>query len=208
MTTRRIHLSYALAAILAFGLLRTPLALAHAADEDIASFTTASARLATAQREQPLVALATNQVHDPVSPGQTGLLDIVSLRIEADHRLTFEISLAVAGDPDAEELVINLVREDEILPALSVLEVEGRGWGVFELDLSTFAYVQVGEAIYSRDGSVLSVQISPDDLASCSYLAFVHTSGVSDAFEPVMDVAPNNRRGLRVSAAGRGAPQH
>lgn len=50
------------------------------------------------------------------------------------------------------------------------------------------------------DGRTVRLAISAHAIDDCTYLAFARTSGVSDAFEPVTDEAPNNRRALRVAA--------
>lgn len=189
-----------LTAALSLALLVQGSAAAHAGDEDVDAFTSASSLLERSLRGQPLTALATSFVEDPASPELNGLLDILSLRVESSDHLAFEIALADATDLDPESVVINLVREGDVRPSLSALDVEGRGWGLYALDPATFAYVRVGEAETEQHGNLLRVVLSPDALDACGYLAFVRTSGVSDAFEPVVDEAPNRRQGLRVAS--------
>lgn len=190
-------LPLAIALVLTLGIHST--AAAHAADDDINAFTSASALLEFSLRNQPLTPLAVDHVLDPTSPELIGLLDIVSLRVESGDDLTFEIALTSATDLDAEAVVINLVREGDVLPSLSVLDVENRGWGLYTLDPATFAYVLVGEVTFEQHGNVLRLVLSPEDLDTCDYLAFARTSGISDSFEPVVDEAPNRRQGLRIA---------
>jgi hypothetical protein len=185
---------------LSLALLGQSSAAAHAADDDINAFTSASALLEYSLRNQPLTALTASYVEDPTSPELTGLLDIVSLRVDASEHLAFEIALADPAVLDPESVVINLVREGDVLPSLSVLDAEGRGWGLYALDPATFAYVLAGDVTFEQRGNLLRVVLSPDDLDTCDYLAFVRTSGISDAFEPLVDEAPNRRQGMRIAS--------
>lgn len=198
MRGKRIALGLLLVFALTLGLEVS--AAAHAAHDDITAFTSASAMLEHSLRNQPLTPLAANHVDDPTSSELSGLLDIVSLRVETDDGLAFEIALANSADLDPEAVVINLVREGDVLPSLSVLDVENRGWGLYALDPATFAYVLVGEVEFEQRGNLLRLVLSPGALDTCDYLAFARTNGISDGFEPVVDEAPNHRQGLRIAS--------
>jgi hypothetical protein len=177
-------------------------AVAHPTDMAGDSLLTPSAALKSAERNRPLGVLAGDFVVDPVDPG--GDMDIASLRITGADQLTFEVTLRGEAAPEPETLSIQIVLPGEAAPVLSVVELEYRGWAVYRLDRGTMAYEPVGPARIEREGGQVRIEVSRADLPPGELLVFAQTLGVSDAFEPLLDVAPDDRQGLQLPAIGDG----
>jgi hypothetical protein len=151
------------------------------------------------------VAVAGPSAGDPRSDRGIPHLDIAELQVRDGDVLEVQVTLYEAATPEPEGLAIHLLRDGDVIAPWLAYQPEDGEWGLYELDRHAFRYVPIGRATFEQEGVELRVTIPRTDIPVDSFLVFARTVGGPDAWDLIVDTAPNQRRAIRVPGRAGGS---